>query len=344
MDRLPVDNRSDVGDRLVSAAGRAAGAVRGENRGRDGIGGDNSLPLCRWDGARGIGRLHATRTTLRTPRVDRLLCRRDGCDVGAIPAVPRVGGAIWGRDRIDEGPGGTATFPCPGHTRRPPKDACRAEPSRTGEAASAAGQYPQCPGSIGPSGAAIVLPGLRPSNSPYPQCPGGRTSSRPRSCGGGCNAGAIPQCPGSAKPSGAETVFGSAPALRPLPTRSSRSAPEGCAWGRLWCRATAATWVRCLHNAAERGPIRGRDRIGQAPTVGHPTTRVLYSRSAPDEGRALECGLAGRQGRGRRRVRRDGICGGGERDFERPGPFHTLDAPGLLGRPVGARTGAGAAG
>ena len=59
------------------------------------------------------GGFHATRTTLRTPRVDRLLCRRDGCDVGAIPAVPRVGGAIWGRDRIDEGPGGAASFPMP---------------------------------------------------------------------------------------------------------------------------------------------------------------------------------------------------------------------------------------
>jgi hypothetical protein len=195
-----------------------------------------------------------------------------------------------------------------------PKDACRAG-RRTGEAASAAGQYPQCPGSIGPSGAAIVLPGLRRWTPPYPQCPR-RTHLEPAAqlrrrlqCWGDTSVPGVGEAI-----RGRDRIWECAGVEAPPPPGHTRSAPEGCAWGRLWCRATAATWVRCLHNAAERGPIRGRDRIGQAPTVGQPH-HPGHTRSAPDEGRALECGSAGRQGRGRRRVRRDGICGGGERDL-----------------------------
>ena len=223
-----------------------------------------------------------------------------------------------------------------------PKDACRAG-RRTGEAASAAGQYPQCPGSIGPSGAAIVLPGLRRWTSPYPQCPR-RTHLEPaaqlRRRLQRWGDTAVPGVGEAIR--GRDRIWECAGVEAPPPPGHTRSAPEGCAWGRLWCRATAATWVRCLHNAAERGPIRGRDRIGQAPTVGHPTTRVIPAVPRMKDAPWNADQLGGRDGGG-------DACAGmafavaGSAIYERPGPFHTLDAPGLLGRPVGARTGAGAA-
>jgi hypothetical protein len=129
----------------------------------------------------------------------------DGCDA-TILAVPRGGGAIWGRDRIEEDWGGGFD----------------------------AG-YPQCPGSIGPSGAEIVLSGRAgggPSSArPCPQCPM-RTHLGPAAQPGRRlqHAGAIPPMPRVGGPSGAEIVLGRAPTVgRPHHPGHTPSAPEGSA-------------------------------------------------------------------------------------------------------------------
>jgi hypothetical protein len=168
----------------------------------------------------------------------------DGCDA-TIPAVPRGGGAIWGRDRIEEDWGGGFD----------------------------AG-YPQCPGSIGPSGAEIVLSGRAgggPSSArPCPQCPM-RTHLGPAAQpGGGCNTLVrYRQCPGSGAHPGQRSYWACAGVEAPPPPGSipgvpQKDAPEaGSGAG-----GTAATWVRYLHNAPGRGSIRGRDRIGQGADRG----------------------------------------------------------------------------
>ncbi len=208
-----------------------------------------------------------------------------------------------------------------------PKDACRAG-RRTGEAASAAGQYPQCPGSIGPSGAAIVLPGLRRWTPPYPQCPR-RTHLEPAAQ----LRRRLQRWGDTAVPGVGEAIrgrdrIGSAPALRPLPHPVIPAVPQKDAPGagsgvarRLRPGCAASTMPR------SGAPSGAEIVLDRAPTVGRPH-HPGHTRSAPDEGRALECGSAGRQGRGRRSVRRDGICGGGERDLRAAGALPYAGCPG----------------
>ena len=129
----------------------------------------------------------------------------DGCDA-TIPAVPRGGGAIWGRDRIEEDWGGGFD----------------------------AG-YPQCPGSIGPSGAEIVLSGRAgggPSSArPCPQCPM-RTHLGPAAQpGGGCNTLVrYRQCPGSGAHPGQRSYWAGrrpwgGPTTRGIPAVPQKDAP-----------------------------------------------------------------------------------------------------------------------
>ena len=168
----------------------------------------------------------------------------DGCDA-TIPAVPRGGGAIWGRDRIEEDWGGGFD----------------------------AG-YPQCPGSIGPSGAEIVLSGRAgggPSSArPCPQCPM-RTHLGPAAQpGGGCNTLVrYRQCPGSGAHPGQRSYWACAGVDAPPHPGSYLECPRRT---RLGPALGLARRLRrgCATSTMPRvgGPIRGRDRIGQGADRG----------------------------------------------------------------------------
>ena len=215
-----------------------------------------------------------------------------------------------------------------------PKDACRAG-RRTGEAASAAGQYPQCPGSIGPSGAAIVLPGLRRWTPPYPQCPrrthlGPAAQLRRRLQRWGDTATA----PGRRSHPGQRPYWECAgveasphPGSYPQCPRRMRLGPalvsrDGCDLGALppQCRGAGP-------HPGQRSYWTGADR-GAPHHPGH-------TRSAPEKAAPWNADqLGGRDGSGESGAAM-AFAVAASAIYERPGPCHTLDAPGLLGRPVG---------
>ena len=235
--------------------------------------GGDSLRPCRSEGGQGYrAGPTPTRRTLRTARVDGLLCWRDGCDAGTIPAVPQGGGAIWGRHRIEEAPAvgpRSSLGPCPTY----PEGRVLGWPGRNGEAASTRGRYAQCPGSIGPPGAEIVFSGRRRWTSSArlcPQCPMATHLGPAAQLGRRLQRwGDTATAPGRWSHPGQRSYWACAGVDAPPHPGSYLECPRRT---RLGPALGLARRLRrgCATSTMPRvgGPIRGRDRIGQGADRG----------------------------------------------------------------------------
>ena len=196
----------------------------------------------------------------------------DGCDA-TILAVPRGGGAIWGRDRIEEDWGGGFD----------------------------AG-YPQCPGSIGPSGAEIVLSGRQRWTLLRPPLPAVLHEDAPRTGRAAGEAaatlGRYRHCPGSGAHPGQRSYWACAGVEAPPPPGSYLECPR-----RTRLRPALGLAGRLQHAGAippmprVGGPSGAEIVLGRAPTVGRPH-HPGHTPSAPEGSASDEDQLGGRDGTG----------------------------------------------
>jgi hypothetical protein len=334
----PVDNRQEVGHQLVSAAGtRHVGCVRREVGQEWYCRGVTRSDHVEAKGDRGIGRVPRPLAGLSAPRGSTGSCAGEmAATQGRYPQCPRAVGPS-GADIVLRRHRRWGPVPRSGHARRTRKDACWAGPAGMGRRLRRGDDTRSAPGRSGHLGQrsySVGAGGGPPPPGSARSAPWRRTSGRPRSWGGGCNAGAIPPLPrvgGAIRGSdrigeGADRRAAPPPGPYPQCPRRTRLGPALGLARRLRHGCATSTVPRV------GGPSGAEIVLGRAATVGRPH-HPGHTRSAPEGCASDEDQLRGRDGE-RRIFCSDGICGGGERELQAAGALPIRWMPRVVGRAV----------
>ena len=235
--------------------------------------GGDSLRPCRSEGGQGYRAGPTPLAGLSAPRGSTGSCAGEmAATQGRYPQCPRAVGPS-GADIVLRRHRRWGPVPRSGHARRTRKDACWAGPAGMGRRLRRGDDTRSAPGRSGHLGQrsySVGAGGGPPPPGSARSAPWRRTSGRPRSWGGGCNAGAIPPLPrvgGAIRGSdriweGADRRAAPPPGPYPQCPRRTRLGPALGLARRLRHGCATSTVPRV------GGPIRGRDRIGQGADRG----------------------------------------------------------------------------